>query len=60
MKRCVVCVERPVSKAHGEWLDFCVPCRRAWHAALNRCDVVNAIEWVARRARRFERRRTKR
>ena len=53
MKRCVVCNERPIEElTDARYNKMCHACWEAWrHASAN----VYLSEFVARRARRFER-----
>lgn len=51
---CVVCAERPRAGAL-----FCAACARSWDRDAEKdATIAAAVAWAARRARRFERRRT--
>lgn len=51
MRKCVVCGERPIDPECMHPL--CEPCRHSWHGSSN------DIEWAAKRARYYERRRAR-
>lgn len=51
MRKCVVCGEREIDPEACH--PFCRPCRRSWWASSDE------VEWAAKRARYYERRRAR-
>ena len=55
MKRCIVCMERPLSG-----FIFCDKCRKSWDRDAEKDETfAAAIIWAAKRARKYERARKK-